>query len=108
MFIFIWAFFKNASLPWSLGTAEQALTQNGFAILDPAANQNVHVMGHRGNPEVTVTVVCMRLGQNPTSVVVHAISTDENAARTASEQVRDHIQRAVSLEGDVVLNPIHE
>lgn len=108
MFIYIWAFFKNASLPWSLNTGEQVLRQLGFEILDGAANGNVHVMGRRRNPEVIADVVCTRLGQNPTSVVIHAYSPDDNAARTAAEQVRDHIKRAHSLEGDVVLNPVKE
>jgi hypothetical protein len=108
MFVYIWAFFKNASLHWSLSTGEQALLQNGFKILDPAANNNVHVMGHRSNPDVLSTVVCTRLGQNPTSVVVHAFSADETAARTAAEAVRNYIQNAVSLEGDVVLNPVDD
>jgi O-acetyl-ADP-ribose deacetylase (regulator of RNase III) len=108
MFVFIWALFKNASLPWSLHTGEQALQQQGFTILDPAANRNVHVMGRRSNPDVIVTVVCTRLGQNPTSVVIHAVSPDEAAARISAEQVREHIRRAVSLENDVVLNPVQE
>ncbi len=108
MFIFIWALFKNASLPWSLRTAEQAMVQNGFDILDPAGNQNVHVMGHKSNPEVFVTVVCQRLGQSPTSIVIHAISPDQAAANVAAARVRDHIRQAVSLEGDVVANPVHE
>jgi hypothetical protein len=38
-------------------------------------------------------------------VVVHAISSDENAAQIAADQVRDHIKSAVSLENDIVLNP---
>ena len=108
MAIYIWAMFKNASLPWTLSTGEQALRQNGFAIMDPAAGPNVHVLGHRSNPDVDVTVVCQRLGRNPTSVVIHAISPDGNAARGAMETVRDHIKRTVSLEGDVVENPVHE
>ena len=108
MGIYIWAMFKNASLPWTLGTAEQALRQHGYGILDPARNPNVHVHGRRANPDVDVTVVCQRLGQHPTSVVIHAISPDGNAARIAMEAIRDHIKRAVSLEGDVVLNPVQE
>lgn len=108
MYVYIWAFFKNASQKWSLSTAEQALKQNGFAILDAASNQNVHVMGSRNNPEVIVTAVCTRLGQNPTSIVIHAISSDESAAKNAASQVSDQIKRAVSLENDVVLNPVQE
>jgi hypothetical protein len=108
MHVFIWAFHKNASLPWTLGTAEQALAQHGFAVLDPARNANVHVLGRRNNPDTTVTVVCTRLNRNPTSVVVQAFSPDVTAARVAAEQVRDHIKRAVSLENDVVQNPVNE
>ena len=91
MAIFIAAFFKDATLPFCLNAGEVALEERGFQILDIASDSNIHVLGRRANPEVTVTVVCTRLGQNPTSVVVHAISPDGNAARVASEQVRDRI-----------------
>lgn len=89
MAIFISAFFKDATLPFCLNAGELALAERGFQILDIASDSNIHVLGRRANPEVTVTVVCTRLGQNPTSVVVHAISPEENAVRVASEQVRD-------------------
>jgi hypothetical protein len=108
MWIFIWALFKNASLPWCLRTGEDALARNGFAILAPAGDNDLHVIGHRANPEVFVTIVCTRLGQSPTSVVVHALSQDQATASTVAEQIRDEIKRAVSLEGDVVLNPVNE
>jgi hypothetical protein len=107
MHVYIWTFFKNNSLPWCLYTGEQALWRNGFKILDPAANGNGHVIGIRSNPEVIATVVCTRLGHNPTSVVVHALSSNENAARTAAAHIRDYIKNTVSLEGDVVHNPVH-
>lgn len=107
-YVYIWAFFKNASLSWCLNTGEQVLRQMGFTILDGAANGNVHVLGRRINPEVIADVVCTRLGQNPTSVVVHTVSSDKSAARFYSEQIRDKIKRAHPLEGDVVLNPVKE
>ncbi|HDX9637547.1 hypothetical protein [Bacillus thuringiensis] len=91
MFIYIWAFFKNNNLEWSLNASEVVLSQNGFEILDIAGDGNIHVMGRRRNPEVFATVVCTRSGNNPTSVVVHAISPDDNAARSAAEQIRDGI-----------------
>lgn len=108
MYVFLWGFFKNASLPWTLNTAQDALMKTGVTIIDPASNGNIHVLGHRSNSDVTGTVCCMRLGQDPTSVVVHAFSPDEHAARTASEQIRDYIKTTVSLEGDVVSNPVDD
>ena len=104
-FYAIWTLNKRGSQHWCLITAEQVLNQNGFTILDPAANQNVHVMGRRSNPEVIVTLVCTGIGQLQTSVVIFAISPDENAAQTAAAQVRDQFSRIISLEGDTVQNP---
>jgi len=102
----IWSLNKYGSQHWNLNTAEQVLKQNGFTILDPAANQNVHVMGRRNNPEVIVAVVCTWIGQLQTAVVIFGTSPDENAVQTTSAQVRDQIERAQSLEGDVVQNPV--
>lgn len=98
MFVFIAALFKNANLITALGVGEQAMTQNGFSILDPARNENVHVLGFRRNPDVTATVVCTKQGANPVSVVVHAFSPDESAARTSMEKIRDHIVRSTPVD----------
>ena len=86
-FIRILAFYKDASQEDSLVVAEKSLKRNGFNILDPAANQNVHVMGCRSNPDAIATVVCTWLGQKPTSVVIHVISPDEFTAQKYSDQI---------------------
>lgn len=106
MAVFIWALFKNASQPWCLRTAEDALARNGLVVLDGARGGNVHVMGQKRGTDLVATVVCTRHGQAPTSVVVHAFSADEAAARSVAAGVRDVINRAHSLEGDTVQNPV--
>jgi hypothetical protein len=98
MFVFIAALFKSANLITALGLGEQGMVQNGFSIVDPARNENVHVLGVRRNPDVTATVVCTKQGANPVSVVVHAFSSDESAARKSMEQIRDHVVRSTPVD----------
>lgn len=84
------------------------MKENGFTILDPAADQNVHVLGRRSNPEVIVAVVCTPIAQLQTSVVIFGVSPDEKAVQSDAARIRDQIERTRSLEGDVVLNPVQE
>ena len=98
MFVFIWAFFKNVNLVTALGLGEQAMGRFGFNVLDPARNNNVHVLGVKRGPDVTATVVCTKQGADPASIVIHAFSSDEGAARVSMEQIRDHIANAVVID----------
>jgi len=45
MFIYIWAFFKKASLEWILDVSEVVLSQNGSKILDLESNENSDLIG---------------------------------------------------------------
>ena len=82
------------------------MKENGFTIVDPAADQNVHVLGRRSNPEVVVAIVCTRIAQLQTSVVIFGVSPDERAVQDYSARIRDRIESIQSLEGDMEQIPV--
>lgn len=107
-FYAIWTLNKYGSQRWCLNTAENVLQQNGYNVIDPAADQNVHVLARRSNPEVIITVVCTRIAQLQTSVVIFGVSPDENAVQADAARIRDQIESIRSREGDVVQNPVQD
>lgn len=102
----IWTLNKYGSQRWNLNTAESVMKENGFTIVDPAADQNVHVLGRRSNPEVVVAIVCTRIAQLQTSVVIFGVSPDERAVQDYSARIRDRIESIQSLEGDMEQIPV--
>lgn len=97
MFYSVWSFFKEADRQWCLNTAEQVLLANKLTIQDPAGDADIHVAGTGRTADLLVTVVCTRIKDHPTSVVVHAVATTPGTARAAGKAVRDGIIRTTPL-----------
>lgn len=105
MFVYIWTLFKTQSVPQCLFIGQQVLERNGFRIIDPANDRDVHVLGYRASPEARATVVCTRAQRGPTSIVIHVWSNDESVARTTSAALREGISQSVRFDDGTVLRP---
>jgi len=66
----------------------------------------VHVLELRSNPEAIFAVVCTRMAQLQTSVVIFSILPDEKAVQGYSAQIRDLIGSMQSFEGDLEKVPV--
>ena len=66
----------------------------------------MHVLELRSNPEAIFAVVCTRMAQLQTSVVIFSILPDEKAVQGYSAQIRDLIGSMQSFEGDLEKVPV--
>ncbi|MFN7802780.1 MAG: hypothetical protein ACK5TO_02125 [Planctomycetaceae bacterium] len=107
MNMWVYTLYKQKSYKWCLEIGEVALKRRGFAITEPANNNNVHVVGWQASTKTLVTIVATQYkGAGPSAVVVHGVSPDTNVARNTVQQVLAEIRDTVDIDQGPVLNPV--
>jgi hypothetical protein len=107
MNMWVYTLYKDKSYKWCLEIGELALKKRGFAITEPANNNNVHVVGLQASTGTLVTVVATQhRGVGPSAVFVHGVSSNSNAAKTIVQQVLGDIRDTVDIDGGTVLHPV--
>jgi len=56
-----------------------SLKENGFTIVDSAADQNVHMLGCHRNSEAIISIAWTRIAQLQISALIFGVSTDGRA-----------------------------